>query len=99
LPEIFLLEIYYFMEIFHHKLTAITKDQQQFRTHKETPRTYPDLNKKKAVRSQEKKKNSKETSRSLPIISIFTKLAGNVLTENLLFHRNILSRINDNPGP
>jgi hypothetical protein len=67
--------------------------------HKETPRTYPNLNKKKAARSQEKKKNSKETARSLPIINIFIKFAGNVSMGNLLFYENILPRINDNPGP
>jgi hypothetical protein len=44
------------MEIFHHKPTTATKEQQQFRTHKKTPGTFLRLDKQKVITSQEKKK-------------------------------------------
>jgi hypothetical protein len=87
----FLQEIYYFMEIFYHKSTAITKEQQQFQTHKKTHRTFPELGKQQVITSQEKKEDhrQKETSRSLLIINIFAGFSANIFAGNLLFYGNI----------
>jgi hypothetical protein len=80
------------MEIFYHKPTTATKDQQQFQAHKKHQKPSRDwANNKQSQVKKKRRTPPKGNLSEFTYYQYFTKLAANVFAGNLLFNENISS--------